>query len=190
MEDFFQIFRTMVWLFRTLLEELICGEAFAVDVRVGPFVLVIVCWKYKGNINFLQAVEYTALTEKRSRIVFVRLNMVQKLQWRWRVLVSVPSPTWSCSQSLVRVEVRAALRGCHSSLEPFWLGWQGQVPCFPPKHCSGWCCSHWPRFCSFPQLSRGAPGGCISARGLCIEICGVACTVCSFLVCGCAVSLP
>lgn len=62
------------------MEELICGEAFAVDVRVGPFVLVIMCWKYKGNINFLQAVEYTALAEKRSRIVFVKLNMVQKLQ--------------------------------------------------------------------------------------------------------------
>lgn len=50
------------------------------DVRVSPFILVIVCWKYKGNINFLQAVEYTALAEKRSRTVFVRLNMVQKLQ--------------------------------------------------------------------------------------------------------------
>lgn len=56
------------------------SRLLAGDVRVGPFVLVIMCWKYKGNINFLQAVEYTSLAEKRSRIVFVKLNMVQKLQ--------------------------------------------------------------------------------------------------------------
>lgn len=43
------------------------SRLLAGDVRVGLFILVIVCWKYKGNINFLQAVEYTALAEKRSR---------------------------------------------------------------------------------------------------------------------------